>query len=187
MIFNLIWKLEIVLILYFLWKTPVLFFLYMDFPHRGFAIYKFFNETGGCLVIYHLVLWSLLSAGQRWSVWDSAWVGSGHDSFTWELLLSFRPKASSEDSDDQFQWRRPDPTFLAQFPPLLNDSIVNDTIFVSTFVWVWQVSTFNFDCISIRFPLEGGKCKDPLYLSEPLHYLHVLSSRLACVPSRACI
>ena len=29
--------------------------------------------------------------------------------------------------------------------------------------------TFSFNCISTRLPSEGGKCKDPLYLSEPLH------------------
>jgi hypothetical protein len=34
---------------FLIWNTPELFFLYRDFSYKGFANYKFFNETGGPL------------------------------------------------------------------------------------------------------------------------------------------
>jgi hypothetical protein len=101
------------LIFNFLWKTPVLFFLYMDFPHRGFAICKFFNETGGHLLLY--------SRSNGWAIY-----------------------------------------------PLSN-----------TFMIFW---TFNFNCVSIRLPSEGGKCKDSAYLSEPLHHLYTEAPFVTCLP-----
>jgi len=42
-------KLKFGMTFFLIWNTPELFFLYMDFSYKGFAIYKFFNEIGGPL------------------------------------------------------------------------------------------------------------------------------------------
>ena len=46
-----------------------------------------------------------------------------------------------------------------------------DLVACDKHLWFFRLSIFS--CVSIRLPSEGGKCKDPLYLSEPLHYLYI--------------
>ena len=48
---------------------------------------------------------------------------------------------------------------------------VVDLVACDKHLWFFRLSIFNW--LYIRLP-QRGKCKDPLYLSEPLHYLHHL-------------
>ena len=41
--------------------------------------------------------------------------------------------------------------------------------------------TFSFNCVSIRLPSEGGKCKDPPCLGEPLHHLYTEALFVMCL------